>query len=127
MAALLDTSILIASGAAGRELPESAAISVISIGELRAGVVLADARATRDARQARLDAVRRAFLPLPVGEDVAERYGDVLAVARQERRAAKATDLLIVATAIAHDRALYTLDVQQARLASACGASVVAA
>ena len=52
---------------------------------------------------------------------VAERYGDVLVVARSQRRAAKATDLLIIATAAATERTLYTLDTTQSRLALAAG------
>jgi predicted nucleic acid-binding protein len=120
--ALLDTSILIAAGTRTAALPPSAAISVITLGELRAGVALARDERTRAVRSRRLDAVRRAFAPIPVDEQVAERYGDVLAVARAQRRTAKATDLLIIATAIAHDRVLYTLDEAQTGLAQAAGA-----
>lgn len=52
---------------------------------------------------------------------IAESYGDVLAVARSQRRSAKATDLLIIATAAATGRQLYTLDGAQARLAKGAG------
>ncbi|HZH23391.1 MAG TPA: PIN domain-containing protein [Solirubrobacteraceae bacterium] len=117
---LLDTSVLISrdeSGALG--LPEAAAISVISLGELRAGVQMARDERVAELRRGRLAAVRAAFAPLLVDEAVAERYGDVLAVARSQRRASKATDLLIIATAAAADRRLYTLDASQARLAQA--------
>lgn len=78
----------------------------------------------RAARQVRLEAVRAAFAPLLVDELVAERYGDVLAVARSERLSAKATDILIIATAAATDRTLRTLDDRQARLARAVGVAV---
>ncbi|MGI9081820.1 MAG: PIN domain-containing protein [Thermoleophilaceae bacterium] len=121
---LLDTSILIACDeTAGLKLPESAAISVITLGELRAGVLMAGDEAVARDRRRRLAAVRAAFAPLPVDEPVAERYGDVLATARSQRRAAKATDLLIIATAAACSRDLYTLDAAQARLAEAAGVS----
>jgi len=122
---LLDTSILIAPqpAALGR-LPVTAAISVITLGELHAGVLLARDDRTRSGRRARLDAVRAAFAPLPVDEPVAERYGEVLALARSERRIVKATDLLIIATAAAHDRTLHTHDERQAELARAAGISV---
>ena len=70
-----------------------------------------------------LAAVRAAFAPVPVDEAVASRYGDVLAVARSQRRAAKATDLLIIATASVTGRELYTLDRAQAQLAQAGGVS----
>lgn len=88
-------------------------------------MVLAHDERTRAGRADRLRAVRRAFAPLPVDEPVAERYGDVLAVARRQRRTAKATDLLIIATAIAHARILHTLDAAQAGLAQAAGVTVV--
>ena len=122
--ALLDTSILIAPQVAVDELPASAAISVVTLGELHAGVHLARTGQTRRLRQRRLDVIRAAFAPIPVDEPVAERYGEVLAVARREHRAAKATDVLIIATAAALSRTLYTLDTAQAQLARAAGVAV---
>lgn len=120
--ALLDTSLLIAHDERGDlELPETAAISVITLGELRAGVLIARDEQIADARRRRLTAVRAAFAALAVDEAVAERYGDVLAVARSQGRAAKATDLLIIATAAATTRELYTRDSAQSRLALAAG------
>lgn len=117
---LLDTSILIAPDPAPfSELPAAAAISVITLGELHAGVLLARDERTLAARSTRFDAVRAAFLPLPVDEPVAERYGEILALARSQRRTAKATDLLIIATASAHRRTLHTHDKRQAELARA--------
>ena len=122
---LLDTSILIAPDpAALANLPGSAAISVITLGELHAGVLLARDRNVEKARRARLMAVKASFAPLPVDEPVAERYGEVLAVARTERRTVKATDLLIIATAAAHSRTLHTLDERQASLARTAGVAV---
>jgi predicted nucleic acid-binding protein len=120
---LLDTSVLIARDETGAlELPDTAAISVITVGELRAGVLIARDETVAEERRRRLAAVRAAFAPLPVDEPVAERYGDVLAMARcSQGRAAKATDLLIIATAAATGRELYTLDTAQARLAQAAG------
>lgn len=124
---LLDTSVVIAGvGAKTLDLPESAAISVVTLGELHAGVRIARDEATAESRRLRLAAVRDAFAPLVVDEAVAERYGHVLAVARSQRRAAKATDLLIIATAAATGRTLYTHDAAQARLAGAAAVPVVA-
>jgi predicted nucleic acid-binding protein len=117
---LLDTSVLIAPDPTSLGgLPPSAAISVITLGELHAGVLLARGERIRTSRRMRLDAVRAAFAPLPVDETVAERYGQILAVVRSERRTAKATDLLIIGTAAAHSRTLYTHDERQAGLARA--------
>lgn len=126
--ALLDTSVLIGPRAGpGFEPPESAAISVVTLGELRAGVLLARDEEARGLRQARLGAVRATYAALPVDDDVADRYGEALARARAERRTTKATDLLILATAIATDRVLYTLDHAQAALGGALGLPVVSA
>ncbi len=70
---LLDTSVLIGTHVAGViELPVSAAISVVTLGELRAGVQLAPSGPTKQARRRRLEAIRVAFEPLPVDEAVAE-------------------------------------------------------
>jgi predicted nucleic acid-binding protein len=122
--ALLDTSVLIASDEAGAlSLPEQAAISVITVGELRAGVLLAQGR-ERDARARRLAAVQAVFRPLLVNEEVADAFGEALAWARAARRSEKATDLLIVATAAATGRILYTLDARQASIAEGLGLEV---
>jgi predicted nucleic acid-binding protein len=122
---LLDTSVLIAGSALAEELPPVAAISVVTLGELHAGVLLARNEEIRALRRQRLEAVRSAFAPLVVDEPVAERYGELLALARSERRTVKATDLLIVATAGVEGRTLYTLDTQQAGLARAAGIAAV--
>jgi predicted nucleic acid-binding protein len=124
-ASLLDTSILIAPGGSDLgDLPPAAAISIISLGELRAGVLLAHDELTRANRVRRLDAVRSAFSPLVVDEPVAERYGEILALARRQGMTEKATDLLIVATALATGRILFTRDERQAKLAEAAGSPV---
>lgn len=120
---LLDTSVLIAPEPDEGPRPVSAAISVISLGELVAGVELARSEHRRTDRQARLDRVRATFAPIPVDDVVAERYGAILALARRERRTTHASDLLIVATAAAHDRTLITRDERQGALAQAAGVS----
>jgi predicted nucleic acid-binding protein len=123
--ALLDTSVLIAFDEVGAiELPETAAISAITVGELYAGVRLADSSLVRANRQARLTAVQATFDPLAVDVNVAHRYGEVLATARRAGRAEKATDLLIIATAAATGRTLHTLDGCQATLAELVGVPV---
>ena len=123
--ALLDTSVVIAIDEdAAMELPAEAAISVVTLGELRAGVLLAPGDSTRAVRQSRLTEIRAAFDPLPADEDVAEHYGDALAHARSAGRTVKATDLLIIATARATGRTLHTLDHAQAGLARELGVVV---
>jgi predicted nucleic acid-binding protein len=122
---LLDTSIVIASGE-GVSLAsgDAAAISVITIGELQAGIRLATDPELRSLRQARLNAVRTRFEPLPVDETIAFHYGELLATARSQGRSTQATDLLIIATASATGRSLLTLDDAQASLAQAGGVAV---
>jgi toxin FitB len=119
---LLDTSVVIGGlESLQTEPPATMAISVITLGELRAGVRLADDPPTCAARQTRLNAIRDAFKPIPVDEAVAEHYGDILAAARSAGRTSKATDLLIIATAAATGRVLHTLDRRQAALAQVAG------
>jgi predicted nucleic acid-binding protein len=115
---LLDTSAVIADASVLTLAPDqTAAISVITLGELNAGIRLAADARSRALRQARLSAVRSAFAPIPVDEIVAERYGEILARARSDSRTSKATDLLIIATAAATGRVLRTLDRAQGQLA----------
>ncbi len=121
---LLDTSVVIAGDDGALDLPDIAAISVVTLGELRGGVLLAANSAVRATRQARYTAVRDAFDPLPIDEAVAESYGEVLAGARTAKRITTATDLLIIATAAATGRALFTFDERQAKLATALGIAV---
>ena len=118
----MDTSVVIRG--VESTPPGTTAISVITLGELRAGVRLGGDPSVRAQRQARLAAIRDAFLPLPIDQAVAEHYGDVLAAARSAGRTTKATDLLIIATAAATGRLLWTLDQRQAKLAAVVGVAV---
>lgn len=120
-AALLDTSFVVAAADGDAVLPGEAAISVITLGELHAGILRARDAAMRTERVKRLNNVRLLFVAFPVDEDVAEHYGRALALARDERRGQDAADLLIVATAAATNNVLHTLDVAQAKLARRLG------
>jgi predicted nucleic acid-binding protein len=83
---------------------------VISIAELQFGVLVAKSAEAQAARLARLSTIQRRFEPLPIDEAVADSYGQLAAAvvkaARQPR--ARTMDLLIAATAHAHDAAVYT-------------------
>lgn len=105
---ILDTSVLIATDIA--PIPGELAISVVSLAELQFGVLVAKDEAARAARLARLSALQRRFDPLPVDEAVADSYAQLAArvvqVGRQPR--ARTMDLLIAATAHAHNASVYT-------------------
>lgn len=117
---------MVIEGAEGiAEAEGMAAISVVTLGELRAGVRLARDPTVRSMRQSQLAAIRSVFLPLPVDEAVAEHYGVALATARATRRITNATDLMIIATAAATGRTLLTLDERQASLAGRVGVATV--
>jgi predicted nucleic acid-binding protein len=86
------------------------AISAATVAELHFGVLVASNPATRAERLRRLTALQRDFDALPVDDAVATSYGQlaaaVAATGRQPR--SRTMDLLIAATAHAHDARLYT-------------------
>jgi predicted nucleic acid-binding protein len=108
MNGLLDTSVLV--DLVPETLPDDVAISVVSIAELRLGVLLARDVAGRAARLARVTEVERLFDPLPVDGDVASAYAEIVAAARDQGRRPRALDALIAATAVVHGLTLYTRD-----------------
>lgn len=111
--ALADTSYFITSGE-GREAPidqaYELAVSVVTIGELRAGVLLADDPATTAQRLRTLNAAEL-LDPLPIDEHVADAWSELrVTLRRQERRQLRASDSWIAATAIANGLPILTLD-----------------
>ncbi|CCG05755.1 Cytotoxic translational repressor of toxin-antitoxin stability system, toxin of TAS system [Blastococcus saxobsidens DD2] len=108
MRALLDTSVLIATGVG--PLEGELAISAVTLAELHFGVLVAGEPAVRAERLRRLSVLQRKFDALPVDDAVAVSYGQlaaaVVAAGRQPR--VRAMDLLIAATAHAHEARLYT-------------------
>ncbi|MDK3255225.1 type II toxin-antitoxin system VapC family toxin [Blastococcus capsensis] len=108
MRALLDTSVLIATGVG--PLEGELAISAVTLAELHFGVLVAGEPAVRAERLRRLSVLQRQFDALPVDDAVAASYGQLAAavVAAGRRPRAPAMDLLIAATAHAHGARLYT-------------------
>lgn len=108
MRALLDTSVVIATDVP--PLEGELAISAATLSELHFGVLVAIDPAVRAERLRRLSRLQQSFDALPVDEVVAASYGRlaaaVVAAGRQPR--ARTMDLLIAATAHAHDSRLYT-------------------
>lgn len=110
--ALADTSIFIALEQ-GRELDlrrvPRLAVSYVTIGELRSGVLQAADIATRSAR---LQTLSDALMldPLPVDEVVANAWAELRARLRDTGRRLAINDGWIAATAIAHKLPLVTQD-----------------
>jgi predicted nucleic acid-binding protein len=109
---LLDTSIFIAreTGRPLAELPDAAAVSVITLAELHLGVLMARGSAVRARRLHTLTVVQNAFEPLPIDSEVARTFAELVAEARRHRRRPKIMDTWIAATAVAHDIPVYTQD-----------------
>lgn len=111
--ALLDTSVLIGIEA-GRiepqEIPDGAAISVITLSELHLGVLAADDPDERGARLNTLLGAERLFDPIPVDDAVARRFAQIVDALRRRQRRAPVLDALIAATALEHALVLYTQD-----------------
>ena len=105
---LLDTSVVIAEDLT--PIPGVLAISTVTLAELHFGVLVAKSAGVRAERLRRLSILQRRFDALPLDEVVAASYGRLAAAVveagRQRRR--RTMDLLIAATAHAHDAALYT-------------------
>ena len=112
MKAVLDTSVLIATGVP--ELAGELAISAASLAELHFGVLVTADAAVRAERLRRLSELQRKFDALPVDDSVATSYGQLAAaVAHSGRRPrSRVMDLLIAATAHAHGARLYTRNAQ---------------
>ena len=88
------------------------AVSVMSIGELHAGVLVAREPAQQAARLRRLAAVLAEAPVLDVDRAVAACFGELRAATGR----APTNDLWIAATALAHDLELLTADARQAAL-----------
>lgn len=111
-AALLDTSVVVALAQERLQFdpPEQAAISVITLCELHHGVLAADDR-WRPRRLATLDWAIGSFDALPLGKEVAPRFGQLMDAARRMTGAKPdARDALIAATAMSRHIPVLTRD-----------------
>jgi predicted nucleic acid-binding protein len=107
---LLDTSVVIAlARGEAIELPDLAAISVVTLCGLHHGVLVANDD-QRPGRLATLTMAERRFRPLALDELVAPHYGRIVAAARRAGRRPKTADALIAATAAAHELPVHTRD-----------------
>jgi predicted nucleic acid-binding protein len=102
--ALADTSLFIAveqERSISRPPPRSVAVSVITVGELRLGVLAARTGAIRARRLETLTMVQR-LEPLPVDEQVAHAWATLRLTLRDQGKRLPINDSWIAATAIAH-------------------------
>jgi predicted nucleic acid-binding protein len=110
---IADTSVFIAHES-GRwlridALPDRLAVSVITIGELRAGVLAAADVLTRDRRLATLTAAL-ALDPVPVDREVAAAWARLRVLLRERGQRMPVNDSWIAATAMALGVAIVTQD-----------------
>lgn len=110
---LFDTSVFIAAeverALAVDRLPAEAAISVVTLAELHAGVLAATSAAVRAQRLATLESVADIEV-LPIGEAVAARWAALRVELAERRRRVNVNDVWIAATAITHDLPVVTQD-----------------
>jgi len=111
-AGLIDTSVVIDwdDRDVAAALPDSAAVSAITLAELTAGPRLASTSAESARRQARLQQVEATFDPIAFDVSAARSYGQVVAAVADSGHShrSRLADLLIAATAHANGLALYT-------------------
>jgi hypothetical protein len=112
-AGVADTSVFIARES-GRPLdvdalPDLLAVSIVTIAELRAGVLAAVDVATRDQRLSTLQ-LALALDPLPVDDAVARAWARLRIELRDSGRKMKVNDAWIAATALAHALPLVSQD-----------------
>ena len=110
---LADTSVFVARETGRpideRSLPDELAVSVITIGELRAGVLAASDTPTRDQRLSTL-AAALSLQPVPVDDGVAAAWARLRLVLRDEGLSMPVNDSWIAATAMALGVAVVTQD-----------------
>jgi len=110
---LADTSIFIAQETDRSfleySLPEELAVSVITIGELRCGVLAANDTETRNRRLSTLEAAL-SLQPVPIDGSVASAWAKLRVVLRDQRLKMPVNDSWIAATAMMLDVPVVTHD-----------------
>ena len=116
---LIDTSVVIGRGEvdSGR-LPAEISISTLTLAELTCGPLATSDDLERARRQERLQRFEAGIESLPFSAGCARAYGHVYAASiasGRKPRGARAVDLMIAATALAHDLPLFTLNAKDLR------------
>lgn len=111
--AILDTSVLIAREQGrplARPLPETVAISVVSIAELEIGVLVTRDADSRAQRLRTLTAIRSLSAALAIDERTASAYAQLAANALIDGRKPRIHDTWIAATALVNNAEVWTQD-----------------
>ena len=110
---LLDTSVLVAAEAGrplrAEALPKSAAISIVTVGELRAGILAAPDIQSRDRRLYTLERISATTI-LSLDHRVAQTWAGMRAYLAASGKGVSGNDLWIAATAAAAGMPVITQD-----------------
>ena len=111
MRGLLDTSVFVARESARPlgPLPDEGLVSVITVAELRIGVLVAEEASVRAQRLATLSEVE-GFEPLPVDDAAGRAFAEIVADSRRRGKRPRILDALIAATARSRAMPVYTQD-----------------
>ncbi len=108
---LLDTSVVLDHDLIEHDrLPDECAVAAVTVAELAAGPHLTDDADERACRQDRLLWVTLTWDALPFDDDAARAFGRLCAAARASGASSRhrVADLMVAATAVAHDLPLIT-------------------
>jgi predicted nucleic acid-binding protein len=111
--ALADTSVFVTleqDRPRRRTVPDEILVSVVTVGELQLGVLMAADGPTRATRLKTLTYVESTFEPVPIDAAAAREWARLVAHCRRKRRRVPVNDLWIAATAIVHDVSVLTQD-----------------
>ena len=125
---LLDTSVFIAREGRGLDtakIPDEVAVSVVTYGELRAGVLAATDLTVRSRRLSTLQTVAE-LEPLPITAAVADEWATLRLLLAQAGRRVNVNDTWIAATALAHDVPVVSQDDDYGTLAELSPLRVIA-
>ena len=125
---LLDTSVFIAREGRGLDasaLPDEVAVSVITYGELRAGVLAASDLSVRSRRLTTLQAVADMH-PVPIDTAVADEWARLRLLLAQAGRRVDVNDTWIAATALALHVPVVSQDADYSALAEISDLQVIA-
>ena len=111
---LIDTSVAIALETVDRSrLPDEIAISALTLAELTSGPYATASEPERARRQNHLQRIEASLECIDFDSACARSFGPICSATREigrKARGARAVDLMIAATACAHELPLYTLN-----------------